>query len=147
MISPKTTSLIQPKDQLITAKFKNLYTRELFIRCFEVSNATNIILRKFWKKECIITVAISLIIKKFNKSNNKKITMAQRAWRKLCQSCVAEETSKKTHLLVEDIFTNLESFNLEVEQKDIDELLEIYDKELFSGDIKYFFHEKCDKRT
>lgn len=47
---------------------------------------------------------------------------------------------------MEDILINIQDLNLKVEQKDVDNLLEIYVQELFTGEIKYFFHEKREKR-
>lgn len=47
---------------------------------------------------------------------------------------------------MEDILTNIQDFNLKVEQQDIGELLEIYVRQLFTKEIKELFDEKCEKR-
>ena len=38
LLPPNTTPLIQPMDQRVIANFKQLYTKFLFQRCFEVTN-------------------------------------------------------------------------------------------------------------
>ncbi|KAM3936129.1 tigger transposable element-derived protein 1-like [Leptodactylus fuscus] len=48
-LPPNTTSILQPMDQQVRSNFKKLYTKHLFRRCFDVTENTNLTLRKFWK--------------------------------------------------------------------------------------------------
>lgn len=47
LLLSKATSLIQPKNQLVIANIKNLYTKALLSRCFKMYDGTSITLRKF----------------------------------------------------------------------------------------------------
>lgn len=46
-LPPNSTSLTQPMDQQVTAKFKKLYTKALFQRWYEVTENTNLNFREF----------------------------------------------------------------------------------------------------
>ena len=62
-LPPKTTSLLQPMDQQVTANFKKLYTKALFQRYFEVTENTSLTLREFWKDHFNIINCLNLIDK------------------------------------------------------------------------------------
>ncbi|CAH2315065.1 tigger transposable element-derived 1-like [Pelobates cultripes] len=49
-LSPNTTPLLQPMDQQVISNFKKLYTRELFRRCFEMTDCSSLTFHEFWRE-------------------------------------------------------------------------------------------------
>ncbi|PNF20376.1 hypothetical protein B7P43_G10240 [Cryptotermes secundus] len=45
-LPPNTTPLLQPMDQQVISNFKKLYTKALFEHCFEVTEGTNLTLKR-----------------------------------------------------------------------------------------------------
>ncbi|XP_014775483.1 tigger transposable element-derived protein 1-like [Octopus bimaculoides] len=48
--SRNTTPILKPIDQQVISNFKKLYTKDLFCRCFKVTENTNLTLHGFWKE-------------------------------------------------------------------------------------------------
>ena len=60
-LPPNSTSPIQPIDQQIIANVKNLYTKSLFRKCFQVTNDTQFTLRELWKNHFTIWNCVNVI--------------------------------------------------------------------------------------
>ena len=74
-------------DQQVIANFKKLYTKALFRKCFQVTNDTQLTLRKFWKNHATILNCVNLINNAWNQVSYKNMNSA---WRKLWPGCVPE---------------------------------------------------------
>ena len=150
-LPPNTTPLIQPMDQRVIANFKQLYTKFLFQRCFEVTNNTELTLRTFWKNHFKIYHCITIIDKAWDQVSYSTMNST---WRKLWPSCVTEhefggfdavvststaapveEERQEDRQLVDDIVTVGESFGLEMDSDDIDDLLEEHHVELTTEEL------------
>ncbi|KAK1346621.1 hypothetical protein QTO34_000480 [Cnephaeus nilssonii] len=66
-LPPNTTPLIQPMDQQVISNIKELYTKALFQRCFEVTYETHLTLRKLCKEHFNIINCLRLIDKALKK--------------------------------------------------------------------------------
>lgn len=66
-------------------------------------------------------------------------------WRKIVLFCGKEETPYKRHKLVKDIALIVYYVpNLEVEEKDLEEILETHGRELMIDELKNIFHQQCE---
>ena len=86
-LPPNTKSLIQHTDQRVIANFKQLYTKFLFQRCFEVTNDTELTLRNFWRNRFNIYHCITIIDKAWDQVSYRTMNSA---WRKLWPHCITE---------------------------------------------------------
>ncbi|XP_063293602.1 tigger transposable element-derived protein 1-like [Pelobates fuscus] len=60
-LPPNTTPLLQPMDQQVISNFKKLYTRELFRRCFEMTDRSSLTLHEFWREHFDIVSCLQII--------------------------------------------------------------------------------------
>ncbi|GIY27407.1 hypothetical protein CDAR_52471 [Caerostris darwini] len=129
-LPPNTTPILQPMDQQVISNFKKLYTKHLFRRCFEVTESTNLTLREFWKDHFNIAICLQIIDQAWLGVTTKTLTSA---WKKLWPEAVAERIYEELEpgVSVEEEIVSLgKSMGLEVEERDVNELIEEYTQEL-----------------
>ncbi|GIY36369.1 hypothetical protein CDAR_210121 [Caerostris darwini] len=134
-LSPNTTPILQPMDQQVISNFKKLYTKHLFRRCFEVTESTNLTLREFWKDHFNIAICLQIIDQAWLGVTTKTLTSA---WKKLWPEAVAERIYEELEpgVSVEEEIVSLgKSMGLEVEERDVNELIEEYTQELTTEEI------------
>ncbi|XP_034989663.1 tigger transposable element-derived protein 1-like [Zootoca vivipara] len=130
-LPPNTTPLLQPMDQQVITNFKKLYTRELFRRCFEVTDTTNLTLRDFWKNHFDIAGCVRMIVTAWDRVSQRVLNSA---WRKLWPDCVAKidtgaSAPAPETTVLEDIVSLARDIGLEVTVEDVCELLEEHDQD------------------
>uniref|UniRef100_A0A670I9I9 DDE-1 domain-containing protein n=1 Tax=Podarcis muralis TaxID=64176 RepID=A0A670I9I9_PODMU len=132
-LPPNTTALLQPMDQQLIANFKKLYTKELFRRCFEVTDCTTITLREFWKDHFDIVTCLKMITTAWNGISQRNLNCA---WRSLWPDCVAPSDSDAPEsTVVQDIVALGRTMGLEVTEEDISELVKEHDHELTTQEL------------
>ncbi|XP_033001754.1 tigger transposable element-derived protein 1-like [Lacerta agilis] len=132
-LPPNTTPLLQPMDQQLIASFKKLYTKELFRRCFEVTDCTNITLREFWKDHFDIVTCLKMITTAWDGISQRNLNCA---WRSLWPDCVATSDSDAPEsTVVQDIVSLGRTMGLEVTEEDVCELVEEHDHELTTQEL------------
>ncbi|GFS79232.1 tigger transposable element-derived protein 1 [Nephila pilipes] len=107
-LPPNTTPILQPMDQQGISNFKKLYTKHLFRRCFEA-----------WLGVTTRTLTS--------------------AWKKLWPEAVAERIYEELEpgMSVEEEIVSLgKSMGLEVEERDVNELVEEHTQELTTEEIQ-----------
>ena len=126
-----TTPLIQPMDQQVIANFKNLYTKFLFRRCFDVTESTNLTLKEFWKNHFDIVNCLHLIDKAWRAVT---IRTMNSAWLKLWPESVPDRNFKGFHagewlpaeeedgVIEEEIVAIRRDMGLEVDAEDVEDL-------------------------
>ncbi|GIX82806.1 tigger transposable element-derived protein 1 [Caerostris darwini] len=135
-LPPNTTPILQPMDQQVISNFKKLYTKHLFRRCFEVTQSTNLTLREFWKDHFNIAICLQIIDQAWLGVTTKTLTSA---WKKLWPEAVAERIYEELEpgVSVEEEIVSLgKSIGLEVEERDVNELIEEYTQELTTEEIQ-----------
>ncbi|GIY50854.1 tigger transposable element-derived protein 1 [Caerostris darwini] len=135
-LPPNTTPILQPMDQQVISNFKKLYTKHLFRRCFEVTESTNLTLREFWKDHFNIAICLQIIDQAWLGVTTKTLTSA---WKKLWPEAVAERIYEELEpgVSVEEEIVSLgKSMSLEVEERDVNELIEEYTQELTTEEIQ-----------
>ncbi|GIY79651.1 hypothetical protein CDAR_622521 [Caerostris darwini] len=135
-LPPNTTPILQPMDQQVISNFKKLYTKHLFRRCFEVTESTNLTLREFWKDHFNIAICLQIIDQAWLGVTTKTLTSA---WKKLWPEGVAERIYEELEpdVSVEEEIVSLgKSMGLEVEERDVNELIEEYTQELTTEEIQ-----------
>ncbi|GIY13972.1 tigger transposable element-derived protein 1 [Caerostris darwini] len=135
-LPPNTTPILQPMDQQVISNFKKLYTKHLFRRCFEVTESTNLTLREFWKDHFNIAICLQIIDQAWLGVTTKTLTSA---WKKLWPEAVAERIYEELEpgVSVEEEIVSLgKSMGLEVEERDVNELIEEYIQELTTEDTR-----------
>ncbi|GIY79170.1 hypothetical protein CDAR_79781 [Caerostris darwini] len=135
-LPPNTTPILQPMDQQVISNFKKLYTKHLFRRCFEVTESTNLTLREFWKDHFNIAICLQIIDQAWLGVTTKTLTSA---WKKLWPEAVAERIYEELEpgVSVEEEIVSLgKSMGLEVEERDVNELIEEYTQELTTEEIQ-----------
>jgi len=145
-LPPNTTSILQPMDQQIISNFKKLYTKHLFKRCFDITENTQLTLREFWKQHFDIVVCLKLIDVAWQEVSTRTLISG---WRKLWPDAVSErgfegfdveegDPSKgnELHPVVNEIISLGNAMGLEVNEEDINELVEEYNEELSTEDLK-----------
>nr|KAF6463386.1 tigger transposable element derived 1 [Molossus molossus] len=136
-LPPYTTPVLQPMGQQVISNFKELYTKALFQRCFEVTSETNLTLREFWKEHFNILTCLRLIDKAWGEVSSRTM---QSAWKKLWPECPAERDSQdfedEPMSVVEDIVTLGKAMGLEVDGEDVEDLVEDHSTELTTGELQ-----------
>ncbi|XP_050339526.1 tigger transposable element-derived protein 1-like [Bactrocera neohumeralis] len=135
-LPPNTTPILQPMDQQVISNFKKLYTRHLFRRCFEVTENTNLTLREFWKDHFNIAICLQIIDQAWLGVTTRNLTSA---WKKLWPEAVAERIYEELEPGVsveEEIISLGKSMGLEVEERDVNELIEEHSQELTTEEIQ-----------
>ncbi|XP_064109669.1 tigger transposable element-derived protein 1-like [Macrobrachium nipponense] len=138
-LPPNTTSILQPMDQQVISNFKKLYTKHLFRRCFEVTENTNLTLREFWKDHFNIAIGLKIIDIAWQGVTIRTLTSA---WKKLWPENVAErdfegfEIEEEEEPVEEEIVSIGKTIGLEVDERNIEELVEEHSKELMTDELK-----------
>nr|XP_034958397.1 tigger transposable element-derived protein 1-like [Zootoca vivipara] len=125
-LPPNTTPLLQQ----VIANFKKLYTKEIFRRCFEVTDCTNLTLRDFWRNHFDIASCVKLITTAWDGISQRILNSA---WRNLWPDCVARsdsDASAPESTVLEDIVSLGRTMGLEVTEEDVCELVEDHDHDL-----------------
>jgi hypothetical protein len=147
VLPANTTSILQPMDQEVISKFKKLYTKHMFQRCFDATSFTSLTLREFWKDHYHILHAIQVIAIAWDKVSVRKL---HAAWKKLWPDCckiknavssvqdaedAAGELAAESADLVDKIVSLGKALHLEINE-DVAELVEEYSKDLKTEDLK-----------
>ncbi|GIY60997.1 tigger transposable element-derived protein 1 [Caerostris darwini] len=135
-LPPNTTPILQPMDQQVISNLKKLYTKHLFRRCFEGTESTNLTLREFWKDHFNIAICLQIIDQAWLGVTTKTLTSA---WKKLWPEAVAERIYEELEpgVSVEEEVVSLgKSMGLEVEERDVNELIEEYTQELTTEEMQ-----------
>ncbi|GIY76762.1 tigger transposable element-derived protein 1 [Caerostris darwini] len=112
------------------------FIKHLFRRCFEVTESTNLTLREFWKDHFNIAICLQIIDQAWLGVTTKTLTSA---WKKLWPEAVAERIYEELEpgVSVEEEIVSLgKSMGLEVEERDVNELIEEYTQELTTEEIQ-----------
>ena len=120
----------------VISNFKKLYTKHLFRRCFEVTESTNLTLREFWKDHFNIAICLQIIDQAWLGVTTRTLTSA---WKKLWPEAVAERIYEELEpgVSVEEEIVSLgKSMGLEVEERDVNELIEEHTQELTTEEIQ-----------
>nr|XP_034983735.1 tigger transposable element-derived protein 1-like [Zootoca vivipara] len=144
---PNTTPLLQPMDQQAIANFKKLYTNELFRRCFEVTDRTNLTLRDFWRKHFDIASCVKMITMAWDGISQRILNST---WRNLWPGCVARsdsDVSAPESTVLEDIVSLGRTMSLEVKEEDVCELVEDHDQELSIQELVKLQAEATQEQT
>ncbi|UYV64170.1 hypothetical protein LAZ67_2006924 [Cordylochernes scorpioides] len=123
-------------QQVISNLKKKLYTKHLFRRCFEVTESTNLTLREFWKDHFNIAICLQIIDQAWLGVITRTLTSA---WKKLWPEAVAERIYEELEpgVSVEEEIVSLgKSMGLEVEERDVNELIEEHTQELTTEEIQ-----------
>ncbi|XP_067939539.1 tigger transposable element-derived protein 1-like [Watersipora subatra] len=142
-LPPNTTLLPQPMDQQVIANFKRLYTKQLFRRCFEVTEITQLNLREFWKVHFDIVQCLKMVKKAWNEVSKQ---ILKSSWKRLWPGVEVNqdtEDSEKEVIIdptsegdVTEIVSLRMSMGLVVDEADIDNLIEEHREELTTEDLK-----------
>ncbi|KII70500.1 Tigger transposable element-derived protein 1 [Thelohanellus kitauei] len=135
-LPPNTTPIMQPMDQQGISNFKKLYTRHLFRRYIEVTDNTNLTLREFWKDHFNIAICLKIIDQAWLGVTTRTLTSA---WKKLWPEAVAERIYEELEpgmSVEEEIVSLWKSMGLEVEERDVNELVEEHTQELTTEEIQ-----------
>lgn len=142
-LPPNTTPLLQPMDQQVIANFKKLYTKQLFRRCFEVTESTQLTLREFWKVHFDIVQGLKIVEKAWNEVSKQTL---KSSWKMLWPGVEANqdaEDSQEEIILdptsegdVTEIVSLGMAMGLVVDEADIDNLIEEHREELTTEDLK-----------
>ncbi|GFR06789.1 tigger transposable element-derived protein 1 [Trichonephila clavata] len=122
-------------DQQVISNFKKLYTKHLFRRCFEVTETTNLTLREFWKDHFNIAICLKII----DQTSLGVTTRTLPAWKRLRPEAEAEriyEELKPGKSVEEEVVSLGKSMGLEVEERDVNELVEEQTRELTTEEIQ-----------
>ncbi|GFS42327.1 tigger transposable element-derived protein 1 [Nephila pilipes] len=123
-------------DQQVISNFKKLYTKHLFRRCFEVTATTNLTLREFWKDHFNIAICLKIIDQDWLGVTTRTLTSARK---KLWPEDVAERIYEELEpgmSVEEEIMSLGKSMGLEVEEKDVNELVVEHTQELTTQEIQ-----------
>ncbi|PNF34534.1 hypothetical protein B7P43_G10746 [Cryptotermes secundus] len=136
-LPPNTTLLLQPLDKQVISKFKKLYTKALFERCFEVTEATNLTLKEFRKYHFHIVACLKMIEKAWEGVTKRTLTSA---WKKLWPESIVEHDFEGYEIapvepVVNKIVSLAKIMGLEVDNNDIDELVEEQSQELTTEEL------------
>ncbi|XP_067125817.1 tigger transposable element-derived protein 1-like [Centruroides vittatus] len=134
-LPPNTTPILQPMDQQVISNFKKLYTKHIFRHCFEVTENTNLTLREFWKDHFDIVICLKIIDQAWLGVTTRTLTSA---WKKLWPEAVVErafEGLEPEVSVVEEIVSLGKSMGLEVDERDVNELVEEQSQELTTEEL------------
>ncbi|UYV63939.1 hypothetical protein LAZ67_2006082 [Cordylochernes scorpioides] len=134
---PNTTPLLQPMDQQVISNFKKIYIKELFQRCFELTEETNLTLREFWQNHFNIVHCLKIIDKAWNGVSQRTLVSA---WTKLRPHIVHaydfKGLSGEQEPPIIDVIVSLgKTLGLEVNEPIIQELVEEEDQELTTNEL------------
>ncbi|XP_035204883.1 tigger transposable element-derived protein 1-like [Stegodyphus dumicola] len=134
-LPPNTTPILQPMDQQVISNYKKLYTKHIFSRCLEVTENTNLTIREFWKYHFNIVICLRIIDQACLGVTTRNLTSA---WKKLWPEVVAErafEGLEPKVSVVEELVSLGKSMSLEVDERDVNELIEEESQELSTKEL------------
>ncbi|XP_035210407.1 tigger transposable element-derived protein 1-like [Stegodyphus dumicola] len=134
-LPPNTTPILQPMDQQVISNFKKLHIKHIFQRCFEVTENTNLTLREFWMDHFNIVICLRIIDQVCLGVTTRTLTSA---WKKLWPEAVAErafEGFEPEMSVVEEIVSLGKSMGLEVDERDVKELVEEQSQKLTTEEL------------
>ncbi|XP_067132756.1 tigger transposable element-derived protein 1-like [Centruroides vittatus] len=134
-LPPNTTPILQPMDQQVISNFKKLYTKHIFRHCFEVTENTNLTLREFWKDHFDIVICLKIIDQAWLGVTTRTLTSA---WKKLWPEAVVEKAFEGLEpevSVVEELVSLGKSMGLEVDERDVNELVEEQSQELTTKEL------------
>ncbi|XP_026464559.1 tigger transposable element-derived protein 1-like [Ctenocephalides felis] len=123
-LPPNTSPILQPFNKQVIFNFKMLYIKHILRRCFDVTDNTNLTLREFWKNHFNIVICLKIINQAWQDVTTRTLTSA---WKKLWPEIVGEmafEEFKPEAAVVEEIVSLGKSMGLEVDEKDLNDLVE-----------------------
>ena len=141
-----TMPLLQSMDQHMIANFKKLYTKALFRKCFEATSSSHVTLKDFWKSHFNIADAVFLIVVAWKEVS---VRYLKSAWRPLWPDTVAPRDFKDFQQLeeepvVQEIVCLGSSMGLEINEKDVEELVEDHRKELSFEELVELHNEQAE---
>ena len=142
-LPPNTTPILQPMDQQVIANFKKQYTRQLFKRCFEITESTNLTLREFWKDHFNIVLCLRLIDTAWQGVSRKSL---HAAWKQLWPDMIEERDFEGFEPddpnIVEEIVSMGKTMGLEVDEGDVNELVVEHEEELTTEELQELHAEQ-----
>ncbi|XP_066531040.1 tigger transposable element-derived protein 1-like [Hoplias malabaricus] len=136
-LPPNTTPILQPMNQQVISNFKKLYTKNLFRRCFEVTDSTHLTLSEFWKDHFSIVTCLRLIDLAWQGVTRRTLNSA---WKKLWPEALSERDFEGFEQpepdLSEEIVSLGNSMGLQVNEDDIEDLVQEYSLELTTEELK-----------
>ncbi|XP_056379957.1 tigger transposable element-derived protein 1-like isoform X2 [Hyla sarda] len=134
-LPPNTTPLLQPMDQQVISNFKKLYTKKMFTKCFEATEADkNLTLKEFWKTQFTIFDCVRLIVSAWNDVSIRVFNSARKPlWPSVVQEAdvsFAQEDSIET-----EIVTLGQAMGLEVDEDDVEEMIQDHEVELTTEEL------------
>ncbi|UYV71872.1 hypothetical protein LAZ67_9000820 [Cordylochernes scorpioides] len=136
-LPPNTTPLLQPMDQQVISNFKKIYIKELFQRCFELTEETNLTLREFWQNHFNIVQCLKIIDKAWNGVSQRTLVSAwTKLWPHIVHAYDFKGLSGEQEPPIIDIIVSLgKTLGLEVNEPIIQELVEEEDQELTTNEL------------
>ncbi|UYV69845.1 hypothetical protein LAZ67_7000956 [Cordylochernes scorpioides] len=136
-LHPNTTPLLQPMDQQVISNFKKIYIKELFQRCFELTEETNLTLREFWQNHFNIVHCLKIIDKAWNGVSQRTLVSAwTKLWPHIVHAYDFKGLSGEQEPPIIDVIVSLgKTLGLEVNEPIIQELVEEEDQELTTNEL------------
>ncbi|CAH2296251.1 Hypothetical predicted protein [Pelobates cultripes] len=122
-------------DQQVISNFKKLYTREIFRRCFEMTDRSSLILHEFWGEHFDIVSCLHIITIAWAGVSQTNLNSA---WRNLWPDCIvkpASSASAPESTVLEEIVSLGRTMGLEVTEEDVCELVEEHDRDLTTEEL------------
>ncbi|CAH2318161.1 Hypothetical predicted protein [Pelobates cultripes] len=126
---------------------KELYTRELFQRCFEMTDRSSLILHEFLREHFDIVSCLQIItIAGVSQTNLNS------AWRNLWPDCVVKPASSASapapeSTVLEEIVSLGRTMGLEVTEEDVYELVEEHDRDLTTEELVELQEAATEEQT
>ncbi|UYV66257.1 PARVA [Cordylochernes scorpioides] len=136
-LPPNTTPLLQPMDQQVISNFKKIYIKELFQRCFELTEETNLTLREFWQNHFNIVHCLKIIDKAWNGVSQRTLVSAwTKLWPHIVHAYDFKGLSGEQEPPIIDVIVSLgKTLGLEVNEPIIQELVEEENQELTTNEL------------
>ncbi|KAL3967274.1 NLR family CARD domain-containing protein 3 [Sarotherodon galilaeus] len=131
----------------LISNFKKLYTKHMFKQCSDITESTQLTLREFWKNHFDIVAYLKFISLAWREVSRRTLNSA---WRKLWPDAVAprhfegfekgeeeeEEGEPQPEVEVEEIVNLGTALGLEVDKKDINDLVHEHQEELSTAELQ-----------
>ncbi|XP_056416091.1 tigger transposable element-derived protein 1-like [Hyla sarda] len=134
-LPPNTTPLLQPMDQQVISNFKKLYTKKMFTKCSDATEADkNLTIKEFWKTQFTILDCVRLIVSAWN---DVSIRVLNSAWKPLWPSVVhkADVSVAQEDSIETEIVTLGQAMGLEVDEDDVEEMIQDHEVELTTEEL------------
>ncbi|XP_069832131.1 tigger transposable element-derived protein 1-like [Dendropsophus ebraccatus] len=143
-LSPNTTALIQPIDQGIIATFKTYYLRRVIGNALQATEKN---------KDLTLKDILDAVQNIADSWDEVKQSSMNGVWKKLCSQFVTDvtEVQESVTRVTQNVVAMSKTMNLEVEEKDVTELLASHGEELSAEDLiqleKHMIEEEEDTPT